>query len=119
MDACFLSVVTRVNRGRVEISVRANRKVIDKAQVLDDLDETLTNSSKVAASLGDEFLVYLIDMAVLHVRKKAIHLEIGPEQPLRALPSEPIANFEFARRHLSSLASGIRSVAELQSSLVQ
>ena len=34
--------------------------------VLDELDEALTYSSKVAASLGEEFLVYLIDMAVLH-----------------------------------------------------
>ena len=99
--------------------MRANRKVIDKAEVLDDLDETLTNSSKVAASLGDEFLVYLIDMAVLHVRKKAIHLEAEPEHPLQALPSKPVADLEFARRYLSSLTSGIRSVAELQSSLVQ
>ncbi len=33
------------------------------------------NTSKVAATLGDEFLVYLIDMAVLHVRTRAVHLE--------------------------------------------
>ena len=99
--------------------MRANRKVIDKAEVLDGLDETLTNSSKVAASLGDEFLVYLIDMAVLHVRKKAIHLEVEPEHRLQALPSKPVADLEFARWYLSSLMSGIRSVAELQSSDVQ
>jgi len=34
-----------------------------------------TNSSKVSATLGDELLVYLIDMAILYVRKKAVHLE--------------------------------------------
>lgn len=44
------------------------------SETLDDLDEALTQSSKVAASIGDEFLVYMIDMAVLHVRKKAIHI---------------------------------------------
>jgi hypothetical protein len=43
--------------------------------VLDELDEALTNSSKVAAALGDKLLVYLIDMAVLQVRTRAIHLE--------------------------------------------
>ncbi len=43
--------------------------------VLDELDEALTKSSGVAAALGDQFLVYLIDMAILHVRKKAIHTD--------------------------------------------
>lgn len=42
--------------------------------MLDELDEALTNSSKVAATLNDELLVYLINMAILHVRKKAAHL---------------------------------------------
>ncbi len=99
--------------------MRTNSKTIDKPEVLDDLDETLTNGSKVAASLGDEFLVYLIDMAVLHVRKKAIHLEAEPEHRLQAQPSKPVADLEFARWYLSSLMSGIRSVAELQSGVVQ
>ena len=45
----------------------------DMSIVLEKLDEALTNSSKVAAALGEKFLVYLIDMAVLHVRKSAIH----------------------------------------------
>ena len=99
--------------------MRTNSKTIDKPEILDDLDETLTNGSKVAASLGDEFLVYLIDMAVLHVRTKAIHLEDESERRLQALPSKSVANFEFARWHLSSLMSGIRSVAELQSGVVQ
>ncbi len=55
----------------------ANRRGLHMALsvVLDELDEALTNSSKVAAALDDELLVYLIDMAVLHVRKKAIHTE--------------------------------------------
>ena len=43
--------------------------------LLDELDENLTNNSKVAASLGDEFLVYLLDMAILQVRKSAARLE--------------------------------------------
>ena len=43
---------------------------MSRGVVLDELAEALTNSSKVAASLGDEFLVYLINMAVLHVRKR-------------------------------------------------
>ena len=47
--------------------------------VFDKLDEALTNSSKVAATLDDKFLVYLINMAVLHVRKRAIHLEDNVE----------------------------------------
>ncbi len=56
---------------------------VNQNVVFDELDEGLTNSSKVAASLGDEFLVYLIDMAVLHVRKKAIHLEDNAERRLQ------------------------------------
>ncbi len=51
--------------------------------VLDDLDETLTQSSKVAASMGDAFLVYVLDMAILHVRKKAIHANDDTERPAR------------------------------------
>ena len=43
--------------------------------VFDKLDEALTNSSKVASTLDDKFLVYLINMAVLYIRKKAVHLE--------------------------------------------
>jgi hypothetical protein len=53
------------------------------SDVLDDLDEALTQSSKVAASLGDDFLVYMIDMAVLHVRKKAIHVNDNVDHRLR------------------------------------
>ncbi len=99
--------------------MRAKSKKIDKAEVLDDLDETLTKSSIIAATLGDELLVYLIDMAVLHVRKKAIHLEDGPEHLPLDIHYRPVANFEFARWHLSSLASGVRSMSELQASIVQ
>ena len=51
------------------------RRQAARSSVLDALDETLTNSSKVAASLSDEFLVYLLDMAILHVRKAAANLE--------------------------------------------
>ena len=43
--------------------------------VLDELDEALANSRKIAAAINDELLVYLIDMALLEVRKKAVHLE--------------------------------------------
>ncbi len=49
--------------------------------VLDELDEVLTNSSNVAAALSDELMIYLIDMAVLHVRKKAVHTEDVPKRP--------------------------------------
>jgi hypothetical protein len=49
------------------------------SDALDDLDEALTQSSKVAASLGDDFLVYMIDMAVLHVRTKALHIDDASE----------------------------------------
>ncbi len=54
-----------------------------KAQVLDDLDETLTESSRIAAAMGDDFLVYLIDMAVLCVRRKALGLEDRQVQTVR------------------------------------
>ncbi len=99
--------------------MRANSKAIDKAKVLDNLDESLTNNSKVAASLGDEFLVYLIDMAVSHVREKAIHLEVGAELQLQALSSKPASNIEFAQWNVSSLMSGIRPVSECQLNAVQ
>lgn len=55
--------------------------------VLEELDEALTNSSKVAAAFGDELLVYLIDMAILHVRKIAVHTE-DDRQRLPEGPSE-------------------------------
>ena len=55
--------------------------------VLDELDEALTKSSGVAAALGDEFLVYLIDMAILHVRKKAVHTEDRLAKRLRRVSS--------------------------------
>jgi hypothetical protein len=48
---------------------------VNQSAVLDELDEALANSSKVAAALSDEFLVYLINMAVLHVRKKAVQVK--------------------------------------------
>ncbi len=99
--------------------MRAKSKKIDKAGILDELDEALTNSSKVAATFGDELLVYLIDMAVLHVRKKAIHLNDGTGHRLQDVPFKPVPNFEFARSHLSSLASGIRSISTLKSSAAQ
>ena len=84
--------------------MRVKSKKIDKAGILDDLDEALTNSSKVAATFGDELLVYLIDMAVLHVTKKAIHLNDRTDHRLQNVPSTTVVNFEFARSHLSSLA---------------
>ncbi len=65
--------------------------------VLDELDEALTNSSKVAAALGDEFLVYLIDMAVLHVRKRAVHLEDNDENRLRKASFTRNAKSKYAR----------------------
>lgn len=57
------------------------------SSVLDELDEALTKSSGVAAAIGDGFLVYLIDMAILHVRKRAVHTEDGGPKRLRAVPS--------------------------------
>ncbi len=65
--------------------------------VLDELDEALTYSSRVAASLGEEFLVYLIDMAVLHVRKKAVHLEYNEEHRLRKASFTHNAKSEYAQ----------------------
>ncbi len=53
--------------------------------VLDELDEALTNSSKIAATLGDELLVYLIDMAILRVRKSSVHLEDNSEYRVHTL----------------------------------
>ena len=94
-------------------------KTIDKAEIIDDLDEALTNSSRVAATLGDELLVYLIDMAVLHVRKKAIHLNDRIEHRLQNVSSTTVVNFEFACSHLSSLANGIRSMSAIQSSVLR
>lgn len=44
--------------------------------LIDELDEDITNSSKLATSINDEFLVYLIDIAVLRVRKIATGIEI-------------------------------------------
>ncbi len=65
--------------------------------VLDELDEALTNSSKVAATLGDEFLVYLIDMAILHVRTKAVHLEYNVPHRRRNVSYTHNAKSEYAR----------------------
>jgi hypothetical protein len=72
--------------------------------VLDELDEALTNSSKVAATLDDEFLVYLIDMAVLHVRKKAARAIDQSNRRLQsklsahnAKSSNPCRTKEYAR----------------------
>ena len=99
--------------------MRANSETSDKAKILDELDETLTNGSKMAASFGDEFLVYMIDMAVLHVRKIAIHLEVEPEHRMADVPHKNVIKFEVARSHLSSLASGIRSMSASHSSVVK
>jgi hypothetical protein len=52
----------------------------DLAVVLDDLDEGLTNSSKVAATLHDDFLVYLIDIAIIHVRRTAVGIFDNPKR---------------------------------------
>jgi len=41
-------------------------------EVLDEIDIRLTFSSKAAASMGDDLLMYVLDMAILHVRKKAV-----------------------------------------------
>ena len=59
------------------------KNTLYKPKALDELDEVLTNSSKLAALMGDEFLVYLIDMAVLHVRKEAISVERNAEYQIR------------------------------------
>lgn len=66
--------------------------------VLDDLDETLTQSSKVAASLGDEFLVYVLDMAILHVRKQAIHVNDNVERSPRRSPVRRVTSSKRASR---------------------
>ena len=63
--------------GGVREYVPGGAERVTQSGVFDKLDEALTNSSKVAATLDDEFLTYLINMAVLHVRKKAAHLEDG------------------------------------------
>ena len=49
------------------------------SELLDDIDVKLTGSSKSAASVGDDMLVYLLDMAILHVRKKAVQILGVPE----------------------------------------
>jgi hypothetical protein len=55
--------------------------------ILAEIDITLTSSSKTAASIGDELLVYLIDMAILHVRTRAVNIAPG-STALRILASE-------------------------------
>ena len=51
---------------------RRHKKSLPK--VLDEIDVRLTFSSKSAAAMGDVLLVYLLDMAILHVRKKAVRV---------------------------------------------
>jgi hypothetical protein len=65
--------------------------------VLDELDEALTSGSKVAAKLDDEFLVNLIDMAILYVRTKAIHLEDNFKHRRRSVSYTHKAKSEYTR----------------------
>jgi hypothetical protein len=74
-------------------SDRADRRI---SETLECLDVDITDCSKIAASIGDEFLVYLLDMAILHVRRRAVGIEDQPkdasaqwEQPL--LVRSPVA----------------------------
>lgn len=57
-------------------SDRADRRI---AETLECLDIEITDCSKIAASIGDEFLVYLLDMAILHVRRRAVGIEDKPK----------------------------------------
>lgn len=54
-----------------------NQKSLSK--LLDEIDIKLTSSSRAAAEIGDELLVYLLDMAILHVRKKAVRVAEAPK----------------------------------------
>lgn len=54
---------------RVLVSVCGGASRVTQRVVLGELDRALTDSIKVVATLGDEFLVYLIEMALFHVRK--------------------------------------------------
>ena len=58
------------------------------SEMLDDIDIKLTACSKAAAGMGDDMLVYLLDMAILHVRKKAVHL-VGAAA-IRSTASNPL-----------------------------
>ena len=98
-----------------EINVRVKSKKIDKAGILDDLDEALTNSSKVAATFGDELLVYLIDMAVLHVRKKAIHLNDRTDHRLQDVPYN--ARSQFRIRSLTPVLACTRYPVNVSNSV--
>jgi hypothetical protein len=49
-------------------------RVAGLSTILDSLDETLTESSKVAAAINDDFLVRMLDMLIYHVRIKAVNL---------------------------------------------
>ena len=44
------------------------------SELLDDIDVVLTGSSRAAARLEDDMPVYLLDMAIRHIRKKALQL---------------------------------------------
>jgi hypothetical protein len=57
-------------------SKRSNAQISD---VLECLDIDITDCSKIAASIRDEFLVYLLDMAILHVRRRAVGIEDQPK----------------------------------------
>lgn len=85
--------------------VRAQRCGWNMVIVLDELDEALTNSSKVAAALGDEFPVYLIDMAVLHVRKKAVPPEDRDERQVRKASFTNNAESRTARSGVGGAAA--------------
>lgn len=95
--------VSKVGGGGTEQSTKTQhgvaympRSLESVAVVFEKLDEVLTNSSKVAAIVGDDLLVYFINMAVLHVRRKAAHLDGGPGDTLvRRAEAHRIAVSQF------------------------
>ncbi len=59
---------------------------MNKSDALDRLHVVLTYSHEVAVSLGDALLVYLVDMALCHVRKTAINLEKDDDNTCQEVP---------------------------------
>ena len=56
---------------------------MNKSDKLDEIHESLTNVRNRAAYHRDAFLVYLVDMALVHVRKSAINLEGNVDEPIQ------------------------------------
>lgn len=55
--------------------MRSDREYERITETLECLDIDITDCSKIAAGIGDEFLVYLLDMAILHVRRRAVRID--------------------------------------------